>query len=207
MKKETIICFGDSITQSQNYAEGDRWTARLAFLLDRDFPGRFEVLNKGVGGNTTALALDRLQTDVLPLLPATVLIEFGINDAYVYPWCRVARVGISDYQRNLDEIAWQVRARGGTPVLLVNHFLVARDKFHPQGNGKPIDRNLASYNRAARQLALKKRIPCVDLPRLLKREGVLPDVFLSADGVHLSAEGNHLYARLIAEELKCLKKR
>ena len=105
---KNIVCFGDSITQGQGLAENHRWTARLAFLLEERFPGRFDVFNKGVGGNTTALALDRIQTDVLPLLPAIVLIEFGINDAYVYPWCRTPRVGLKDFRANLEEIIRQV---------------------------------------------------------------------------------------------------
>ena len=92
MKKKRIICFGDSITQCQGFAEADRWTARLAFLLEKKLPGQWEVYNRGVGGNTTAMALDRFQTDVLPLLPGFVIIEFGINDAYVLPWCRTPRV-------------------------------------------------------------------------------------------------------------------
>jgi lysophospholipase L1-like esterase len=120
-KPQNLICFGDSITQGAGLAENHRWTARLAFLLEERFPERFDVFNRGVGGNTTAMALDRIQADVVPLLPAIVLIEFGINDAYVYPWCKTPRVGLKDFRRNLEEIIRQVLSSGGHPRLIINH--------------------------------------------------------------------------------------
>jgi len=80
-KPPRIICFGDSITHAQNYAEADRWTTHLAFHLEEAAPGAYEVFNRGIGGNTTSLALDRIQIDVIPLLPGSVLVEFGINGA------------------------------------------------------------------------------------------------------------------------------
>ena len=90
-----VICFGDSITHAQDCAEADRWTTQLAFQLEQASPGRFEVFNRGIGGNTTALGLDRIQNDVISLLPGLVLIEFGINDSYVFPWAKILWVALS----------------------------------------------------------------------------------------------------------------
>ena len=90
-----IVCFGDSITHAQACAEAHRWTTQLAFQLEKASPGGFEVFNRKIGGNTTELALDRIQNDVIPLLPGLVLIEFGINDSYVFPWARILRVALS----------------------------------------------------------------------------------------------------------------
>ena len=106
---------------SQACAEADRWTTQLAFQLEKASPDGFEVFNRGIGGNTTALALDRIQNDVIPLLPGLVLIEFGINDAYVFPWAKIPRVALSGYMENLAEILRQVRAAHGEAVLIINH--------------------------------------------------------------------------------------
>lgn len=201
MKRRRIVCFGDSITEARGYAEHARWTSDLASRFEREMPGRAEVHDRGVGANTTALALDRIHLDVLPLLPAIVVIEFGINDAYVFPWGKIARASLGEYQRNLGEIVRQVRRKKGLPVLVINHPITTRTDLHPQGNGLSIAQNCASYNRAAHRLAKARAVPTIDLPRLLKRDAVPLDSFWAEDGVHLSSAGNVIYGRLVFEEL------
>ncbi len=199
MNKTTVVCFGDSITMCAAEAEADRWTARLAFLLERHFPGKYDVFNRGIGGNTTALALDRIVTDVLALKPAMVLVEFGINDAYVYPWCRSPRVGLADYRRNLGEIVRLVRATKALPVLIVNHPLTLCGHLHSQGNGAAIGKNLEPYHEAVREIACTEGVPSIDLPRIMAEENLPPESLHSSDGVHLSPHGNRVYAELVFE--------
>lgn len=196
-----IICFGDSITQGAACAEADRWTVRLALHLEQARAGEYEVFNRGVGANTTALALDRFQNDVLPLLPGLVLVEFGINDAYVNPWAKLSRVALSGYLENLSEIARQIRAHQGEVVLIINHPVTDRKDLHTQGNGQSVAANLEPYSLAAKEWAAREAVPMVDLPELLQREGVTLDEFWDADGVHLSPHGNRIYARLVFREL------
>ncbi|XHR31075.1 MAG: SGNH/GDSL hydrolase family protein [Chthoniobacteraceae bacterium] len=197
MNRQNVVCFGDSITMCLGEAEANRWTACLAFLLEGRFPGEYDVFNKGVGGNTTALALDRIVTDVIALKPAIVLVEFGINDAYTYPWCRTARVGLDEYRKNIGEIVRQVREENAQVVLIINHPITLRKDQHPQGNGVAVGQNLEPYNEALRQIACKEKLPSIDLSRLLEKEKI--DGFHSEDGVHLSPAGNHLYAKLVFE--------
>ncbi|MFA6959448.1 MAG: SGNH/GDSL hydrolase family protein [Opitutaceae bacterium] len=201
MNKTRIVCYGDSITQGAGLAEADRWTARLAFDLEQREPDRFSVYNRGVGGNTTALALDRFNADLAPLLPALVLIEFGINDAYVYPWSRRPRVSLAEYVRNLHEIVRAVQAAAAMPILIINHPLTLLRKLHPQGNGKSLRENLAPYSTATRRLATRHKIHLIDLPALVRRERIRPATLLASDGVHLSDEGNRVYARLVVSSL------
>lgn len=196
-----IVCFGDSITHAQAYAEGDRWTARLAFHLEAAQPGRFEVFNRGIGGNTTALGLDRIKNDVIPLLPGLVLIQFGINDAYVFPWAKIPRVSLSSYSENLQEILRQIRAAQGDAIIIINHPVTLGRERHPQGNGESIGANLAPYNRAAWDLAQREKLPTVNIPELLECEDIPMEEFWSEDCVHLSPRGNRLYARLVSSVL------
>lgn len=196
-----VICFGDSITHAQACAEADRWTTQLAFQLEQASPGRFEVFNRGIGGNTTALALDRIQNDVISLLPGLVLIEFGINDAYVFPWAKIPRVALPGYMENLAEILRQVRAAQGEAVLIINHPITTRTDQHPQGNNISVGANLEPYSQEARAWARNENLTVIDLPELLKQEGVSMDEFWSDDGVHLSPLGNRLYANFVFSSL------
>ncbi|MEZ0216254.1 MAG: SGNH/GDSL hydrolase family protein [Rariglobus sp.] len=160
------------------------------------------MYNRGCGGNTTALALDRIKTDVLSLMPSTVLIEFGINDGYVNPWCLKPRVGLTEYVRNLGEIVDVVRRHHGTPVVIINHPAGADSKFHWQGNGRTVPQNQAPYTTAARRFTTKNGIACIDLPRLIRTARIDPGTLLAEDKVHLSITGNRIYAGLIASSLK-----
>ena len=70
----TIVCFGDSLTYGTGAGRGESYPARLAALTGR------EVVNAGVPGDTTALALERLERDVLSQRPGYVLLTLGGND-------------------------------------------------------------------------------------------------------------------------------
>jgi lysophospholipase L1-like esterase len=202
-----IVCFGDSITHAGGYAEGDRWPTVLQRRLDEWRPGSFKVYNCGIGGHTTAQGLDRFATDVMPLLPAVVLIEFGFNDGNVADWSKKPRVGLDEFKANLREMHRAIRARRGTPVFIVNHTIgpvAARC-----GNGKSYNANFAPYNPAIKQVAVALKAPAIDLPAMMRRRKVDLDAFLAEhkdDNLHLSPRGNHLYADMVLEALTPLLK-
>jgi acyl-CoA thioesterase I len=136
-----IICFGDSITAANNFAETDRWPTVLGSMLEEWAPESFRVFNRGIGGNTSAQGLNRLESDALAFLPGTVLIEFGLNDANVHPWLRVPRVSPGEFRRNLREMHRAIRERKGEAVFIVNHT-ISRKGAEGQGNGKAYATNL-----------------------------------------------------------------
>ena len=68
---ENIICFGDSLTYGTGAAENMDYPAQLSRMISRP------VLNAGVPGDTTAMALARLEADVLSRSPRMVLITLG----------------------------------------------------------------------------------------------------------------------------------
>jgi acyl-CoA thioesterase-1 len=71
---ETIICFGDSLTYGTGAGEGMDYPSQLSKLIAKP------VINAGVPGDTTARALQRLESDVLSKSPDLVLITLGGND-------------------------------------------------------------------------------------------------------------------------------
>jgi lysophospholipase L1-like esterase len=77
-----IACLGDSSTFGMNVEEADAYPSRLARLLDRDHPGRFEVLNLGVPGYSSRQGLEQLRREVLALDPDVVIFAFGTNDRW-----------------------------------------------------------------------------------------------------------------------------
>ena len=199
-----IVCFGDSITHASNFSERDRWPTILQCTLDEWRPDAYKVYNRGIGGETSTEGLDRFETDVLPLLPAVVLVEFGFNDSYVRPWSKRPRVGLDEFKANLREIHRVVRARKGKCVFIVNH--TTGKVGTTGGNGRTHNANIAGHNAAVAQVAKALKAPFIDLPSLMKQRKVSVKRFVCEDNLHLSVEGNHIYADLVFESLKPLLK-
>jgi len=198
-----IICFGDSITQAYGPPERDRWPMALQQRLDDWQPGRFKVFNRGIGGQTSSQGLDRIGCDVAPLLPGIVLIQFGFNDAVIMPGLKAPRVGVDGFQAKLREIHRVVRAGRGRPVFIINHTERSPDR---QENGRTYQENYKPYDKALRQVAKSLRAAAIDLPLMMKERAVNLDAFLAADGIHLTPDGNHLYADMVFEGLRsCVK--
>lgn len=197
-KPRTILCFGDSITESGSGPGG--WCEQLEATLEARNPGICRVLVSGFSGHHSGELLDRMGEHVLPHLPATVLISTGINDAYHHAWQRIPRVSLSEFQRNLAEIARIIREHDGTPMFVAGHQLVERGAF-AQGNGRPQNENLQPYLAAIRQQAGALEVELVDIPQSAQRLHLAPSSLVGTDGVHLSAEGHAAYARILADAL------
>lgn len=194
-----IICFGDSITEGAEFPAHERWPALLQRALERWRAGVYRVHNRGVGGDTTARAFDRLETDVLPLLPGWLLLQFGFNDANVRDWAAVPRVEVAEFKKNLREFHRLARAHGGEGAFVINHTITS--VAGRQGNGLSYEQNFAPYDRAVRALADELAAPRIDLPAMMERRRIALRDFLAPDGIHLRVGANALYADMVCEAL------
>jgi len=83
MQNITIVGFGNSITEAKVSLpdETKRWLNILKRKLSETFKDReFNVVNSGVGGNSTREAMARYERDVLAHNPDYVILEFGGNN-------------------------------------------------------------------------------------------------------------------------------
>lgn len=195
---DRIVCFGDSITEGFDLPVTHHWPKVMVDELSARGFAVGEVYARGVGGNTAAMGMDRIDTHLGPLLPGMVLLEFGINDAYVNPWASAPRSSLDQFVAQLQAMIVYIRSKGGVPVLLNNHPLLAHADRHQQGNGRSIVENLGPYRVAARVLAKQETVPFVDLDSALGQE------FLAAlhpDGIHLTPASSLLYGKAVGSEL------
>ncbi|GJM05109.1 MAG: esterase [marine bacterium B5-7] len=198
-----IICFGDSITEGAEFTLNDRWTSLLQIKLDTVKPETFSVHNKGIGGNTTAQGLDRIETDVLSLLPGIVFIQFGFNDANVKDFSIEPRVGLVEFEKNLKEFHRIVKAHKSVPVFVLNHTIGEVDG--EQGNGKSYNDNYAPYNKAIQTIAKEVKAVLIDIPMQMLERGIKTEDFVSDDQIHLSLAANNDYAEFIYAGLNKIK--
>ena len=96
---ETIICFGDSLTEGVGAESGEEYPTILSRLLG------MRVLNAGHRGDTTARALQRVRTSVVDKNPRLVILLLGGNDF-------LRQVPTRETQENLKEIVRRIQAHG-----------------------------------------------------------------------------------------------
>ncbi|MGE0538424.1 MAG: SGNH/GDSL hydrolase family protein [Pirellulales bacterium] len=116
----TIVTFGDSTTAPRTLPDGsslvtysDLLQAELPALIGQDV----EIVNAGVGGNMTTHAVARLASDVLSHNPDYVVVQFGINDAFVVNGA-TPQVPLANYVANMQTIIDGIRGGGAEPVLM-----------------------------------------------------------------------------------------
>ena len=194
-----IICFGDSITEAAEVAPTDRWPTVLQSQLDEWRPGRFKVHNLGIGGHTSAQGFDRLDEDLLPVLPGLVVVQFGFNDANVRDWAVVPRVGLDEFKKNLREFHRIITVHQGRSVFIISHTIGAVPG--EQGNGQSYKDNVKPYNIAIGQIAEELETSCIDLPSMMTQRQVDLGTFLAEDQIHLSVGGNRIYADMVFDGL------
>jgi lysophospholipase L1-like esterase len=180
-----IVAVGDSCTYGGG-SETDSYSALLAARLRlRAGPGRrYEVVNAGISGLNSELALRRLRTQVLPLAPDVVTLYIGWNDLMKFdPLAQVAP-GLdarwSGVARALDDL-WLVK---GLRKLL---FFYLRGYLAPPATGpdsrsgrfvgfRPTayERNLAEMIDAVRSAGARPLL--VTLPTVVRADMSVSDL-------------------------------
>jgi lysophospholipase L1-like esterase len=186
----SIHCLGDSITQAAGNPECGRWTAVLQQRFDAETPGRVEVYNHGMGGNTSAMGLDRMRDRNIG--PGLTLIQFGLNDASCEGHSVKNRVGFSEYCKNLKAMARIVAQRGGEAVFVTNH-LPDYSREPAQPDGLLYSDKIRQYNQGVRDVALYLGAGLIDMEAGLPTRGM----GLTRDGLHLNVAGNLRYAEIV----------
>lgn len=193
-----IVLVGDS-TVTDNAG----WGAGFARLLG---PAA-ECINLARSGRSSkSYRAEGHWKKVLALAPDYVLIQFGHNDM---PGKGPERETDprTTYRDNLTRYIDEARAAGARPILVTS---MTRRLFTREGK---IRSNLGAYVEAARQVAVEKKVPLVDLHarsiELLDRLGPKAAAELDPPGkagqpdrTHLSEKGGAIIARLVADELR-----
>lgn len=167
-KGTTIVCFGDSLTYGYGVERGSDYPGILAQKVN------MHVVNAGVNSNTTDLAKERVQSDVLKHDPYIVVIEFGANDF-------MTRIPIDKTVANLRQLIEKSQSSGAMVFLVdISAGLLMREY-------RPAYARLASSTGA------------VFVPDIFN--GIVTNPRLKSDFVHPNAEGYDLIAERIHKAL------
>ncbi len=179
-----IVAFGDSLTAGYGVPEGQSYPDFLQQeLLDRGY--RYRVVNEGVSGDTTAVALQRIDF-ALAEDPVIVVLALGGNDG-------LRGLPADAMEANLLEMVKRFQAAGAEVVL-------GGMTLPPNFGAEYIRPFEAAFPNVAQQTGAKL------IPFLL--DGVAADRELNQDdGIHPTAEGNRVVAKTVADFLEPMLER
>jgi len=173
----TVLALGDSLTAGAGVSTEQAWPA----LLEKKT--RWEIVNGGVNGNTSADALKRLPHLLEQHDPKLVLVALGGNDM-------LRHVPETETVANLDRILTLVRAHDAKAVLLAT----------PEPNLMGAVFQHLSAPPFYQQIAERQQVPLIENAIA----EVLSDPQLKGDQVHPNAAGHALLAEKIYGELQAI---
>ncbi len=171
-KGEQIIILGDSIASGYGVRLEEAFPSVLSRRLN------VPILNRGVAGDTTAIGLSRLETDVLTQNPWLVMVELGGNDY-------LQQIPETETKQNLRQIVTRIQAQGAMVVVLgVNVGLVG-------DNHEQMFKSLAQETQAYL------------IPQILK--GILSNPkYRQDDVIHPNAAGHQVVGDRVFQQLQPL---
>ncbi|HWT00732.1 MAG TPA: arylesterase [Pyrinomonadaceae bacterium] len=176
-----IVAFGDSLTQGLGLSAGEAYPAVLQKMLDAD-GYRYEVVNAGVSGETSAGGLRRLDWTLAGDVRFLIL-ELGANDLL-----RGQPVG--ELKNNLAQIIERAKGRN-IEVLLAGMYA-------PTNAGADYQREV---HEAFQSLAREYKVTLI--PFFLDRVAGV-ETLNQPDGIHPNAQGARIVAETVYKSLRPL---
>ena len=144
-----IVCLGDSITLAKRVKPKESFIGLLGEKFKKEaHPVQFK--NAGIGGDTTAEAIRRLNQTVLAFQPDIVTIMFGCNDSYKTGKMKESRIPLEQYKKNLNIILDSLKQNEVIPVLMTTPPTLTKNNI------------VEPYVEAVRNIAKKRNILLVD---------------------------------------------
>ena len=213
-----IVALGDSTTEAGWEGNAEAGEAeRLEIALEARGVD-VEMINAGISNTTSGQAVERLDTDVRRFEPDYVIIQFGINEAWIdaYQGKTEPRMAIEEYAAALTIIITTLRADGAKPILMTANPMrwsefygdelkdpaLGFDFDDPRG----INRLLDVYSERVREIAREENVPLVDVSERFEAYDRVPgqsigEILLPNDDIHPNDAGHALIAEWLTEVL------
>jgi acyl-CoA thioesterase-1 len=151
-KSQTLVVYGTSLTA------GGKWVSATRTWLESINPqAKVTVINSGQSGKNSLTGLAKLDDVVIAKKPDTVIIEFAVNDAVLFPDLK-QRVSVEECGKNLETMVERIRNALPETEIIVQTMNGVWDS--PKGNGSltkrpQLDAYYGIYRKTTSKLGLK----------------------------------------------------
>lgn len=181
-----IVCIGDSLTFGYGIRKIDSWCS----LLD-NIPS-FNVINKGINGDSSVGILSRFYEDVLTLTPSLCIIMCGSNDI-------LANRSVRSILDNVHLMVEDCKTQGIIPLIMSPpkiYSTLATKLWSNNINYDIINSNLEILSNELSSYCTFQNIKFIDIYNLLPYKKIY-----FTDGLHISEEGNRYIYMLVKDRI------
>lgn len=182
IQKETIVMFGNSITERGMWNEF--------------FPGK-KIVNRGIGGDRVPGMIDRMPY-VAETKPKQIFILAGANDVIF------TNVTTETFEKEYRELIEIIKSRSPQTKIYLQSMMPVNDEVDESTAGYFKDKNekIKEYNNIVRKLAVEFNIPYIDMHPLMEQENGKLNTAYTADGIHLNGEGYKIWVSILKNYIK-----
>lgn len=190
LTEKTVVAFGDSLTAFTGWVKG------MLTVIGTD------VINSGVGGDTSAMGKARFKKDVLDKNPDICIINFGMNDQAEVISTGKPNYPLESYKANITYFVEELQKIGCEVVLVTPHTPHKAENYYTPGQygldytGKHLD----DFRQAVRDIAAEYGCKLVDIAKLSAGED-MSKFTMMYDGLHCSEYGHSKYLEWISAAL------
>ena len=194
-----ILLTGDSITDAGRNREDFEGNGRgyphlIDARMDYEFPGEYQIINRGISGNRIVDLYSRIKCDCINLKPDYISILIGVNDVWheiggqngveAEKFEKIYRMFLEEVKTALPDVKIMILTPYVTAGTATDEHL---DEFKPE-----VDKRRT----IAISLAKEFDLPFIDLQeKFNEAEKKAPASHWTTDGVHPTPAGHELIAR------------
>ena len=204
---KTFLLQGDSITDAGRSRDNDGvlgygYPTLVAAEIMHDYPGEFNVINRGISGNRVVDLYARIKRDFINLKPDYLSILIGVNDV----WHEYSDEpnGVSDdkYRMVYDLLIQEIKAEFPHIKIYILEPFVLRGTA-TEAHWDDFAREVPLRAVSAQWLAEKLGLPFISLQDKFDAACEKCEAsYWLRDGVHPTAAGHQLIARALMEAVK-----
>ncbi len=190
LSSKTVVAFGDSLTAFTG------WVKSMLPVIGTD------VINSGVGGDTSAMGKTRFKRDVLDKNPDICIINFGMNDQAEVVASGKPNLALDAYTANIRYFITELQKIDCYVVLVTPHTPHNAENYYSPGQ-YGLDytgSHMESFCNAVRNLAAEYNCGLVDINKMAKNED-MSKFTMMYDGIHCSEYGHSKYLEWITAHL------
>ena len=207
-----ILFQGESITdwgrnREQLYDTGSGYANLVRAELGADYPGEYEFINRGIGGNRVVDLYARIKADFINLKPDYASIYIGVNDAWhEIVWSN--GVDTEKFERIYGMLIDEVKAACPACKLMIIAPFVLEGSCTCNTEEMPdrlarFQKDVAEKAAAAKRIAEKYSLPLIELqPAFDEACQKAPADHWVLDGVHPTPCGHEIIKRLWIKALQ-----
>lgn len=205
---KTILFQGDSITDAgRNFQDdacmGYGYATMTAGKIAVDWPGQYQVINKGISGNRIVDVYARIKKDIINLNPSYMSILIGVNDVW-HEFGERNGVDAVKFERVFDWLITELKeALPELKILILEPFVLKGPATEHVWEGFSSEVSLRAA--ACKRLAEKHGLIFVPLQEKLEALAAqTSNTYVLGDGVHPTYAGHELISREVYNVYKDL---